>query len=41
MTSFTGKKDELVEAAKRYSLDVVGISSTKRRGSTTVELKDG
>jgi len=28
-TSFTGKKDELVEEAKRYSLDVVGIIVTQ------------
>jgi len=41
MTSFTGKKDKLVGEAKRYCLDVIAISSTKRRGSTTVELKDG
>jgi len=35
------KECELVEEAKQYSLDVVGISSNKRRGSNTVELDDG
>ena len=29
----TGKKLELVEEAKRYHLDIIGVSSTKRRGS--------
>jgi len=37
-TSLTGKEHELVQEAKRYSLDVVGISSIKRHGSNTVEL---
>ena len=32
---------ELVEKAKRYRLDIVGISSTKRRGSDTVDLDGG
>ena len=32
---------ELVEEAKRYRLDIVGISSTKRRGSGTVDLDGG
>jgi len=40
ITSLTGKEHELVEEAKRYSPDVVGISSTKRRGCNTVELDD-
>jgi len=31
----------LVEEAKRYHLDIVGVSSTKRRGSGTVNLDDG
>ena len=38
--SLTRKKHELVEEAKRYSLDVVGISWIKRRGSHIVELDD-
>ena len=29
---------ELVEEAKRYHLDIVGISSTKRHGSGIVDL---
>ena len=29
----TGKELELVEEAKRYHLDIIGVSSTKRRGS--------
>ena len=36
--SLTGKEMELVEEAKQYRLDIVGISSTKRRGSVTVDL---
>ena len=32
---------ELVEEAKRYHLDVIGISSTKRRGSGIVDLDGG
>ena len=32
------KELELVEKAKRYHLDIVGVSSTKRRGSGTVDL---
>ena len=36
--SLTGKEQELVWEAQQYCLDVVGISSTKRRGSGTVEL---
>ena len=41
ITSLTGKEHELVDEAKRYFPDVVGISSTKRRGYNTVELDDG
>jgi len=41
ITSRMGKEHGLVEKAKRHSLDVVGISSTKGRGSNTVELDDG
>jgi len=36
----TGKERELVEEAKRLSLDVVAIFSTKRGGSNTMELDD-
>jgi len=37
----TGKKLELVEEAKRYHLDIVGVFSTKRRGSRSVNLDGG
>ena len=37
----TGKELELVEEAKRYHLDIIGVSSTKRRGSGTVDLDGG
>jgi len=33
ITSFTGKEHELMEKVKLCSPDVVGIPSTKRRGS--------
>ena len=36
--TLTGKEIELVEEAKRYHLDIIGVSSTKRRGSGTVDL---
>ena len=39
--SLTTKEHKLVEEVKRYSPDVVGISSTKRRRSNTVALGDG
>ena len=39
--NLTGKKLELVEEANRYHLDVIGVSSTKRRGSRTVDLDGG
>ena len=32
---------ELVEEAKKYHLDIVGVSSTKRRGSGIVDLDGG
>ena len=35
------KELELVEEAKKYHLDIVGVSSTKRRGSGIVELGGG
>ena len=41
VSSLTGKEQELVCEAQQYRLDVVGISSTKRRGSGTVELNGG
>ena len=31
----------MVEEAKRYHLDIIGVSSTKRRGSGTVDLDGG
>ena len=39
--TLTGKEMELVDEAKRYHLDIVGISSTKRRGSGIVDLDGG
>ena len=39
--TLTTKEPELVEEAKRYHLDIVGVSSTKRRGSGTVDLDGG
>jgi len=39
--TLTGKELELVEEAKRHHLDIVGISSTKRRGSGIVYLDGG
>ena len=36
-----GKELELVEEAKRYHLDIIGVSSTKRRGSGAVDLDGG
>ena len=39
VSSLTGK--ELVCEAQQYRLDIVEISSTKRRGSGTVELNGG
>ena len=41
VSSLTGKEQELVCEAQQYRLDVVGISSTKPRGSGTVELNGG
>ena len=37
--TLTGKELELVEEAKRYY--IIGVSSTKRRGSGTVDLDGG
>ena len=39
--TLTGKELELVEEAKWYYLDIIGVSSTKRRGSGTVDLDGG
>ena len=36
-----GKDLELVEKAKRYNFDIIGVSSTKRRGCGTVDLDGG
>jgi len=40
VTSLTGKEYELIEKATRYSLVIVDISLTKRRGSNTVVIFD-
>ena len=37
----TGKELELVQEAKRYFLDSIGVSSIKRRGTGTVDLDGG
>ena len=39
--TLTGKEMELVEEAKKCHLDIVGVSSTKRRGSGIVDLNVG
>ena len=39
--TLTGKELELVEEVKRYHLDIIGVSSTKRRGSGIVDLDGG
>ena len=39
--TLTGKELELVEEATRYYRDIIGVSSTKRRGSGTVDLDGG
>ena len=39
--TLTGKELELVEEAKRYHLDIIGVSSTELRGSGTVDLDGG
>ena len=36
--ALTGKELEMVEEAKQYHLDIIEVSSTKRRGSETVDL---
>ena len=39
--TLTGKEPELVEETKRHHLDIIGVSSTKRRGSGAVDLDGG
>jgi exonuclease III len=41
VTSLTGKELELIEEAKKYQLDILGISSTKRKGKGTLNLNNG
>ncbi|CAF4821140.1 unnamed protein product [Rotaria sp. Silwood1] len=41
VTSLTGKEFELIEEAKKYQLDILGISSTKRKGQGTLALNNG
>ena len=41
ISSLTGKEHELREEAKRYRLDIAGVSSTRWRGSGTVDLQEG
>ena len=36
--TLTGKELELVEEANRYHFDIIGVFSTKQRGSGTVDL---
>jgi len=38
ITSLRGKRHKLVEEDKRYGVDVVGISSTKRRACNIMGL---
>ena len=39
VTSLTGKEAELVDEAIRYRLDIIEVSSTKRKGTETLILK--
>ena len=39
--TLTEKELELVEEAKRFHCHIIGVSSTKRRGSGTVDLDGG
>ena len=39
--TLTGKELELIEEEKWYLLDIIGVSSTKRRGSGTVDWDGG
>ena len=38
VTSLSGKEPELADEASRYRLDIVGVSSTKRKGNETLVL---
>ena len=39
--TITGKEFELVEETKKYHLDIVGVSFSKRRGSGIIDLDGG
>ena len=39
--TLAGKELKLIEEAKRYHLDIIRVSSTKIRGSGTIDLKGG
>ena len=41
VTSLNKKEQELVWEAEQFPLDIVGVFSTKCRGSDTVELNEG
>ncbi|CAF3333272.1 unnamed protein product [Rotaria sp. Silwood2] len=41
VTSLTGKEMELAEEAQKYKLDILGISSTKRKGKGSLILNNG
>ena len=41
VTTLNGKEQELVCEVEQYHLDIVKVSSTKCRGSDTVELNEG
>ncbi|CAF3932499.1 unnamed protein product [Rotaria sp. Silwood1] len=41
VTSLTGKEIELAEEAQKYTLDILGISSTKRKGKGSLILNNG
>ncbi|CAF4583492.1 unnamed protein product, partial [Rotaria sp. Silwood2] len=41
VTSLTGKEMEVVEEAQKYHLDILGISSTKRKSKGSLTLNNG
>jgi hypothetical protein len=41
VTSLTCKGLGLIEEAKKYQLDILGISSSKRKGKGTMALNNG
>ncbi|CAF1534892.1 unnamed protein product [Adineta ricciae] len=41
VTSLNGKEVEVVEEAQKYHLDILGISSTKRKGKGSITLNNG